>query len=347
KPGQKAASPPVADEQQFHYYYGIARAGGKLPQPLAFKVIYDAFTEQLPFRYYCDDAPVEPGINVFDLYPYYFTDGKPVDYRSDRKGPSKHPKPIGSRMGPQNMVCCGWALQALRAYPGIWEQAYSRKFKDDVRVQIDDRPRIKDAVVPYAQVFGDDVQLSVLSSHNTFEAIGRCPKDGMRLEIFSRPDGKGSHASVEIQPGKAITATNDKGEKLLIEGTVEPGNGLAFAFTLPYTVTKGQSAWANGVEHERLSVRAGGRLRNLYLASSEADVKAALERELGVGLKTWDAIFRDKGYIPTGVGTAGQGFDTFSDTGGYAHLISAAAEWILYQQGKNDWELQQIPQVIP
>jgi hypothetical protein len=31
-------------------------------------------------------------------------------------------------------------------------------------------------------------------------------------------------------------------------------------------------------------------------------------------------------------------WDKFSDNGGYAHLISAAAQWIMYREGKCDWE---------
>ena len=122
KPGQRYAFPGFADDQQYRYYFGIARHGGTIPEPLAFKLIYDAYTEPLLYRAYCDDAPVPPGINRFDLHPYYAQDGKPTDYRSDRKGPGGQPRPIGSRMGPQNMACCGVALQALKAYPKIWEK---------------------------------------------------------------------------------------------------------------------------------------------------------------------------------------------------------------------------------
>jgi hypothetical protein len=121
-PGQKYPFPGFADDQQYRYYFGLARHGGTLPEPLAFKIVYDAFTEPMLYRAYSDDAPVPPGINRFDLHPYYAQDGKPLDYRSDRKGPAGGPRPIGSRMGPQNMVCCGYALQILKVYPMIWNR---------------------------------------------------------------------------------------------------------------------------------------------------------------------------------------------------------------------------------
>ena len=35
--------------------------------------------------------------------------------------------------------------------------------------------------------------------------------------------------------------------------------------------------------------------------------------------------------------------DNFSDTGGYAHLISATAQYILLLDGKKDWETLKMP----
>ncbi len=214
KPGQRYPLPGFADDQEYRYYFGIARSGGAMPGPV-FKTIYDAYTEPMLYRAYCDDSPPAPGINVFDLHPYYFVDGKPLDYRSDRKGPGGGPRPIGSRMGPQNMVCCGWALQMLKAWPGIW-----------------------------------DTERGPSSS-----------KDGP-----------------------------------------------------------------------------------LRLADREKDVKRSLQRELAGGLRTWQAIFKEKGYIPTGIGT-GTHWDHFSDSGGYAHLIAAGAQWLMYLEGKRDWETHHVPQV--
>jgi hypothetical protein len=71
------------------------------------------------------------------------------------------------------------------------------------------------------------------------------------------------------------------------------------------------------------------------------DVQKWLERELGGGLRTWEAILNEYGYIPTGIGCQsampGVLWDEFSDNGGYAHLISAAAQWIQYLEGRQDW----------
>jgi hypothetical protein len=88
-------------------------------------------------------------------------------------------------------------------------------------------------------------------------------------------------------------------------------------------------------------VQIGDERRNFYLASPEKQVKARLEHELAGGLRTWEAIFNQMGYIPTGL-DAGADWEHFSDSGGYAHLLSAAAQWLLVLDGKNDWEQHHI-----
>lgn len=215
KPGEKMTLPGFADDQQYRYYIAIAR-NGRLPEPAAFWLVYDAFTLPMLYRLYCDDIPAPPGINVFDLHPYTFIDGKPADYRSECKGPFKRPRPVGSRFGPQNMVVSGLALQTLKTYPGLWDLAKQQ-----------------------------------------------------------------------------ITVTN------------------------------------------------------FFPSASVDDVRTSLEKELGGGLRTWEAVFDHYGYIPTCIGggsvVPGATWDELSDTGGYAHLVSACAQWLFYLEGRNDWDEQHLP----
>ncbi len=67
-----------------------------------------------------------------------------------------------------------------------------------------------------------------------------------------------------------------------------------------------------------------------------------LEHELAGGPRTWEAIFNKFGRIPTGIGNGdcgiGTPWDLLSDSGGYAHLLSAAAQWLLCLEGKRDWK---------
>ena len=216
KKDEPVTVPGFADDQEYRYHAAIAR-DGTLAEPAAFRTIYDAFTLPQLFGIYCDDAPRPPGIGPFDLAPLKFVNGRPTDFRGERKGPFGKPRAVGSRFGPQNMAVSGWALQALRAHPGIWEKARTE-----------------------------------ISTPNFF------------------PEG-----------------------------------------------------------------------------ADEKSVQAALERELGGGLRTWEAIFDEYGYIPTGIGCHSTlpsvVWDKFSDTGGYAHLISACAQWIFVLEGKRDWEEHRVP----
>lgn len=368
KPGQRVVTPGFADNQQFQYYYGIAKAGGKVPKPLAFRLIYDAYTVPLLYEYYSDDAEAPPGVNRFDLHPYFFIDGKPADYRSDRKGPYAGPRPIGSRLGPQNMIVAGWALQLLREYPGIWNERYERDFRDDARVYISPgvagdepqrTPRPKNSggsprLIPshpdHVQLRWTELELGgatlrLASTHDALHVAGEADGDLLALKIFSRPDGEGAFAEIAIRDGK-LSVANNAGETLLFTGDAQTNDGrVTFSLRLPYTVCKGQKLWTNGVEHGRYSLAVGDARRNLYLASEEADVRAVLERQLGAGLRVWRAIFRQYGYIPTGI-NAGADWEFYSDSGGYAHLISAAAQWLLYLDGRNDWQVHHVPKII-
>jgi hypothetical protein len=346
KPGQRQAFPGFADDQQYRYTFGIAKHGGDLPRALAFRTIYDAYTEPMLYRFYSDDAATPAGINRFDLHPYYAKDGRLEDYRSDKKGPFGKARPIGSRMGPQNMICCGLALQALKAFPGIWEERYQRFEKTDRQTFMYDsfpgetRPRAQYTL----QQFGN-AGLYLESERQRFIVGGATREKELTLRVFAKPDGEGPFAKVTIKPGE-LTAVNDQGDKLLVDGEARIFKGeLRFHVHLPYTVSRGQKAWGNASEHGRLSLQVGNDPHpvNLYIMSAEEHVQRWLEHELAGGLRTWEAIFDELGYIPTGIG-AGD-WDRFSDSGGYAHLIGAASQWLLYLDGKSDWRVHKLPVV--
>lgn len=350
KPTMRTHTPGFADDQQYRYYAGLARHAGRLPDALAFRTVYDAFTEPMLYRLYCDDEPPLPGINRFDLHPYTFRDGRPEDFRSERKGPHRRPRPIGSRMGPQNMVCCGLALQLLAERPGLWLSRMKRLYPADVHLPIDEPAlRAGAAAVAPASLRLAGTTLRLRGTGNTLEISGETPADRVVLELFARPDAAGASARLTIPATGAITAVNERGQPLTVLGLArDAGEGRGFAFTLRLPCTahvRQTAAWANLVEHGRYSLRCGKETVNLFAASPEAQVTAWLRRELGEGLRTWQTIFDDKGYIPTGSG-AGD-WDRFSDSGGYAHLIAAAAQWLFVLEGKRDWDGLNVPELLP
>jgi hypothetical protein len=336
KPGEPVTIPGFTDDQEYRYYIAIARDGA-LARPAAFRLIYDSLTLPMLYGYYSDDAPPPPGVGVFDLAPHKFVNGRPADYRSDRKGPFKGPRPIGSRFGPQNMACAGWALQALRAYPGVWEEQHQHGSGGDLRVAFDGGPVA-------AELGG--VKFTLSSTRWALQLDGECKAGLAAIKVFGQPDAQGSCAVITLGNHGEVNATNDKGEPLRLVSRSVPGEPRSkFHVALPYTVAKEQTAaWANGIEQGRYSVQIGSETRNFWLASGEPQVVKQLEHELAGGLRTWEAIFDKYGYIPTGIGChsmlPGLVWDKFSDTGGYAHLITAAAQWLMYLEKRNDWNAQ-------
>lgn len=354
KPGETYRCPGFADDQEYYYYAGIARTGGVMTRPLAFRLVYDAYTHPMLYRYYCDDEPPPPGINVFDLHQFKIADGRFTDYRSDKKGPFNKPRPVGSRFGPQNMVVSGLALQAMKQHRGLWEDRYQEKGKEDLRVYVED-DEVAPRPVPnpghlserdYPEIWTEGF-IKATPTGLKF-CLGVKGKD-LELTVYAGPDGKGSFARITARAGGSklgsVSAVNDRGQPVRLEsaqaGLSAGVEHFTFMATVPYTVIKGQNPWANGIEHGRYSFKLGQRARNFYLASTEDQVRRRLERELGRGLQTWKAIFDEYGYVPTGVGEPR--WQRFSDTGGYAHLIKAAAQWVNYLEGRRDWDLHRVP----
>jgi hypothetical protein len=337
-PTKRHATPGFIDDAEYTYYSHLAT--GKLPPAVRFKLIYDTYTEPMLFRYWSDDTPVPPGLNRFDLIGQYGKGGKFDSYRSDK------PVALGSRFGPQNMVVSTWALQMLDENPGLWDETVKKFFPKDVRVGFADPApdKIVRAIPAGAEVFelgGAKFRLGggrvALVSAGTFAGAN------VELTISAPPDGKGGRAVITITTD-GVSAVDGTGGKLAIDGRATPAKGepTAFQFVLPYTIVKDQKPWANGIELGRYTITVGKESKTFVLASTEKQVRDALEKELAGGLRTWEAIFETKGYIPTGLGAGGD-WDKFSDTGGYAHLVSAASQYILWKQKKRDWETHAVP----
>jgi hypothetical protein len=342
-PGKSQPYAGFADDQEYHYYASLAKHAGAMPRPLAFKLIYDAYTEPMLYRFYCDDTPAPPGFNRFDLHPFSVKDGKLEDYRSDRKGPNRQPRPAGSRMGPQNLVVCGWALQAMEEYGDLWEERHAAGAEKDQAVFIEQFPPDVTAPEREAPFFEFKLGPATLGFLSTLQALtvkGELAAKPLVIQICSRPDGEGAAAFLLLR--ETLTATNQQGQELRLEKAElrDTGKGVKFSVSIPYTVVKGQATWMNGVPHARYSVRVGDEVQNLYMTQEEEQVKSWLWYELAGGLRTWEAVFNRKGYIPSGLGEAR--WERFSDSGGYAHLISATAQYIFCLEKKKDWEQQGI-----
>jgi hypothetical protein len=339
KPGERIALPGFADNQEYLYWSAVARTRREFDPVTAQALVYDAFTLPQLYRAWSDNAPVPPGMNRFDLTTVFARDGKMETYRSDR------PVGSGSRFGPQNMVVCGWALQMLDAYPGLWEERYRRRFAKDLLVRFVDDPPALDGKADTG--FSEPVTLgtakvALAAEPMALHLAGECTGEGTTLVLFARPDGQGRQATLVVKKD-GVTATGAGGVALQCEArVVADGGTVRFRVRLPFLINKNQGPWWTGMEHGRYSVRCGDATRNFYLLSSEERVRRGLLTELAGGLRTWQGIFRDRGFIPTGINANPVGTvksENLSDTGGYAHLIAAGAQYLLYLDHERDWRL--------
>ncbi len=337
---REQAMPGFADNQEYDYHVALVR-DGTLTRPAAAQLIYDAYTLPMLVRYWSDTEPVPPGMNRSEGAHIHFRGGKPTSYRSDRD------LSMGPRMGPQMMVVTAWALQALRAHGGVWEDRYRKEFSGDLLVRFHDSAievdgRAEEGYCEPLKAGAAQLRLAAERSHLCL--WGEAPGESVKIELLAQPDAERPAAAIEIGPSGVARVENAEGKRLIHQAKVSPSDGgFAFELRIPFTVVKGQETWLNGVEHGRYAVRLGDANRSFYLLSSEEQVRKALQRELVGGLASWRAVFRELGYLPIAHGKTniwtfrGTRVNKISESGGYAHLIKAAAQYLLYQQGKRDW----------
>lgn len=342
-------APGFVDGQMYDYHMLVARDGG-LTRETAMHVIYPAVTLPWLYRYWWDGRGAPAGFNRDEHYSFAFANGRPEPYRS------LQPKwAFGSRMGPQTMVLTALALQALKAFPDAWEDRYHKQFADDLLVRIASKSPDVDGVADdtYSKpVEASGMTARVVMDHKGFYVQGAA-RTSAWLSVFSLPDGKGRETKIRINREGDASVVNYRSQDMLYDKSVVKGDGDAFTFEVyvPFTVINGQQEWLNGVEHGRYSLAVGtGEPRNFYAMSTREDVEAALLNELTVGLSTWRDVVNDSGFVPLSLGQNlghynGATWDTISESGGYAHLISAASQYLLYLDGKTDWQVQDVPKV--
>lgn len=341
---KKYPTPAFADDQQYKYYAALARHG-KLPKATAFKLVYDALTEPRLYHYYSDDAKVAAGMNRFDLHPINFTNGRPADYRSDKKGPLGKPRPMGSRFGPQNMIQCALALQAFAQFPDLWDSSIDALFKGIPRVNIHDPLVDPEKNVPVKIKLGShDLYLEASQYSLGIKVI--LPVAMKKITIMQANDPKRHGCDLIIKEDGKLEARNFEGTSLKgkFSATLE-GNNRVIVCVIPTTIDKSQAPWMNSIELEKYTIKMGEEQVEFILASRQVDVVKWLEREIAGGILNWRGIFATKGFIPTGIET-GADWDHYSDTGGYAHLISACAQYLNHLDGKKDWEVLRLPVLI-
>ena len=151
-------------------------------------------------------------------------------------------------------------------------------------------------------------------------------------------------------------ATNEKGERLLAASAFkaagfQQGEGDAWTaeVRMPYTFVPAQNAWINGVDFGRYKIRIDASAPvTVCLISEPARIQKRLENGVLGAIDFWSRVWKESGVIPSGwrSPTVPAGSWEISDAGGYAHLISTMALWLIYQDGKREWEVirEQFPE---
>ncbi len=146
------------------------------------------------------------------------------------------------------------------------------------------------------------------------------------------------------------TAMNEKSEPLLVKAAFktadefEEGEGSIWSVELriPYTFVPAQKAWINGVDFGRYKVGIDTAPQQAVAIFSDAvRVQKRLEQSVLGTIDFWHKVWKETGVIPSGwpPPTVEADGGTLSDAGGYAHLLKTMALWIIYQDGRREWEI--------
>jgi hypothetical protein len=145
------------------------------------------------------------------------------------------------------------------------------------------------------------------------------------------------------------TAVNEKGEALLNVAVFKQNafkqgeaDGWIAEVRIPYTFVPAQNAWINGVDFGRYRVGIDAAPQQVVcIRSDAARVQKRLECAVLGTIDYWNRVWKERGIIPSGwhTPTAPAGAWEVSDAGGYAHLIHTMALWLIYQDGRREWEI--------
>jgi hypothetical protein len=120
------------------------------------------------------------------------------------------------------------------------------------------------------------------------------------------------------------------------------GDVWSVEIRIPYTFVPAQGLWINGVDFGRYRVGIDtAPQQTVLILSDAARVKKRLEQSVLGTFDYWHKVWKETGVIPSGwhTPTVKAGAWTLSDAGGYAHLVNTMALWMIYQDGRREWQI--------
>lgn len=342
------------DDEAYYWHAMLAKFGGRVSPAMASALLLRVWGYLAIQGYWYDVTGPIPGMANMDLGPRMMKDGKFVKYQSD----ARMSMPDGSEGGPQALGYSAICLQLLRALPGCWERIAEAKDPQALRVCFVDEPIQLDGRADKA--YGDAIELGAgklqfVSDMQNLYLCGSARGDQVALTIFGDKEGGGKAVKLIAKKKGEASATLADGRAVQCQAKMAMNeNGWTYEVKIPYTVDKSQTPWANAIESCYFSVNAGGAKKNLFFLSSEQRIQRRLLQTVEGGIAVWHRIYTELGYIPTGLiydenisdaWPSGRFYSKKSDLSGYANVIAACAQYILYMEGKTDWDTANVPQV--
>ncbi len=337
-------APSFADGTHYRYYADLAKHDGKLSEENALFLIANGLNHSLITEAWSDKPAFEPGLERYDRGrgTWFIKNGKPVRYRSVRD------VPLGSRVGPQHLAITALALQAIREKGDVWDQLPASDFPDDLIVPIDQLTEPGESAWSKPWRSGANT-LEIAAHRHSLRVRGTITGESVTFSLHHLSDrereGRKPTGRFTINSNGNVTAENDLKEKLLVAAKeiVAQDGGFTFTIDVPYTRMKDQSEWINGADHHRYKIAAGNKTKTLYLLTPSKIAAHWMEQHLVRGLRNWKNVFDEKGYIPGALnhrvewGNADK--RNISHLYGYAFLSTASAQYLIYLDGKNYWDL--------
>ena len=284
--------------------------------------IYAAYTSLRLVDLWHDDAPAQPGLGL----PEAALPG--VGAKFEFHHSDKRDEPFAPRLGPRMLCNAAIALQLLGAFPNAWESWRNTQHPADARVTERLTPLVTDGVAL--------VELGWTPSSLVVRTRG--PR---ALMFAPLPPATGLRATVTIEADGRAAAVAEDGSPLQLAFAPQPDGRVDLE--IPFTVVRQQKRWLNAFEEARWTLAVDGSVpRNLLFLSTPDAVRARLAVEVADGLRFWQKVIKECGYVPAAV-LPGKGKDLpgadLSDAGGCAYLLAGIAEYLTWLNNSRDWEL--------
>ncbi|MDQ3622065.1 MAG: hypothetical protein M3463_06195 [Verrucomicrobiota bacterium] len=351
---QKAERLPSYDDGLAWAYRqatAAAQISGEFPRGVARHLATKCYGYSAALEAWFDDRPYEHGIYFFDLQrPPAFVEGtgKLSDYASTSKN-------FYGPRGVQISAVAAGVLPELKARPALWSELAKQKlFAGDARILMTDAaPKLDGARdVSYGNAAlsgaaaapknGADVYLLSDPKHLHLFVEASTPEVTLSFQHAGPVAGETRVGRIKITRDGKVDASNDRGERLLAASSFKPGERWSAELRLPYSVAPAQSQWINGVDFGRYKVTQNERAAVTILVLSEPERILRRLEHLALGtIDYWHRVWKEAGVIPSGwrSPTVKAGSWEISDAGNYAHLIYNIALWIIYQDGRREWEI--------